>query len=59
MLNGQIKNDLDEWFEQHKDILAGLLRNDQEEALWLAWYAGYQKGLESASEIEKEFWTLK
>jgi hypothetical protein len=49
----------DEWFEQHKDILAGLLRNDQLEALWLAWYAGYQKGLDDRLEIDKEFWTLK
>ena len=48
----------DEWFEQHKDILAELLRGDQEEALWLAWYAGYQKGLDDRIEIDKELLTL-
>ena len=49
----------EEWFEQHRDILSGLLRNDQVEALWLAWYAGYKKGLDDRIEIDKELWSLK
>jgi hypothetical protein len=48
----------EEWFEQHRDILSGLLRNDQVEALWLAWYAGYQKGLDDRIEIDKELWNV-
>jgi hypothetical protein len=49
----------DDWLEQHKAILEPLLRNDVAEALWLAWYAGYQKGLDDAREIDKEYWNIK
>lgn len=35
----------EEWFEENKDMLAGMLRGDQEEALYTAWLAGYTAGL--------------
>ncbi len=47
-----------EWFEENRELLAELLRGDQEEALWLAWYAGYQKGLDDRANIEKEIWSV-
>ena len=32
------------WLQEHKDELIDLLRNDQEEALFMAWLAGYSAG---------------
>ena len=32
------------WFEEHKDELAMLLRNDIEDVLYKAWLAGYETG---------------
>lgn len=48
-----------EWFEEHKDELAQLLRGDQEEALYKAWLAGYTAGLGEMGEFARELWTLK
>jgi hypothetical protein len=43
----------DEWFEEHKDELAQLLRGDQEEALYRAWLAGYTAGLGEMGDFTK------
>ena len=43
----------DEWFEEHKDELAQLLRGDQEEALYKAWLAGYTAGLGEMGDFTK------
>ena len=32
------------WLEENKDKLTDLLRNDQTEALFMAWLAGYSAG---------------
>lgn len=49
----------DEWFEQNRDHLAELLRNDAKEALYLAWFAGFEYGLDDMGKFAKELWTLK
>jgi len=36
----------DEWFEENKDELSLLLRNDELEALYRTWLAGYEAGLD-------------
>ena len=36
--------EFNEWLEKHKDELIDLLRNDQTEALFMAWLAGYSAG---------------
>ncbi len=49
----------DEWFEKNRDELAGLLRGDQQEALYRVWFAGYEAGLEAMGKIAGELWSLK
>jgi len=49
----------DEWFEENRDELAALLRGDAEEALFRAWLAGYEAGLDEMGKFTKELWTLK
>ena len=49
----------DEWFEENRDELATLLRNDNVEALYKAWSAGREAGLTEMSKFAKELWTLK
>jgi hypothetical protein len=58
-LDGNVKMNFNEWFEEHKDELAQLLRGDQEEALYKAWLAGYTAGLGEMGEFARELWTLK
>lgn len=41
----------DEWFEQQREELKTLLRNDQQEALYLAWFAGYEAGLTAMGDL--------
>lgn len=52
-LDGNVKMNFDEWFEEHKDELAQLLRGDQEEALYQAWLAGYTAGLDQMGNFVK------
>ena len=40
-----------DWLEEHKDKLTELLRNDQEEALFMAWAAGYQAGANAIAKV--------
>ncbi len=49
----------EEWFEENKDELAQLLRGDQEEALYKAWLAGYEAGMDEMGKFARELWTLK
>jgi hypothetical protein len=49
----------DEWVEANRDELATLLRNDDVEALYKAWLAGYEAGLAEMCKFTKELWTLK
>ena len=49
----------DEWFEANRDELAVLLRGDQEQALYKAWLAGYESGLEEMGKFARELWSLK
>jgi hypothetical protein len=49
----------DEWVEQNRDELAPLLRGDEIEALYRAWFAGYEAGLATMGEFAKDLWTLK
>jgi len=49
----------DEWFEANRDQLSGLLRNDQLEALYQAWLAGYEAGLAEMSKFYKPLWDIK
>jgi hypothetical protein len=49
----------DEWFEEHKDELAELLRGDQEEALYKAWLAGMEYGMADMGKFARELWLLK
>ena len=44
----------DEWFGEHKDDLALQLRGDQEDALYRAWFAGYEAGLAEMGKFTKE-----
>mgnify|MGYP000999625331 CR=1 FL=1 len=46
----------DDWFEANRDRLSDLLRNDQEEALYAAWFAGYEAGLEYMGKYAKVLW---
>jgi hypothetical protein len=48
-----------EWFEEHKDELAELLRGDQEEALYQAWLAGMEYGMADMNKFARELWSLK
>jgi hypothetical protein len=52
-----MKMTFDEWFEQNKEELAPLLRGDEEEALYRAWFAGYEAGLAEMSKFARELWT--
>jgi hypothetical protein len=49
----------EEWFEANRDELATLLRNDDVEALYKAWLAGYEAGLAEMGKFAKELWSLK
>jgi len=49
--------DFDTWLEEHKDELTPLLRNDQEEALFLAWLAGYNAGTDTMSNFFTKAWS--
>ena len=49
----------DEWFEANREILTPMMRVNELDALWLAWYAGYQKGLDDRIKIDEELWTIK
>lgn len=46
----------EEWFEKNRDELAQLLCNDAEEALWRAWFAGMEHGMNGLAETFKEIW---
>ena len=54
-----IKMNFKEWFEEHKDELAELLRGDQEEALYQAWLAGMEYGMADMNKFARELWSLK
>ena len=49
----------EEWFEGNRDKLAELLRNDAEEALYRAWIAGMEYGMEDMGKFARELWSLK
>lgn len=49
----------EEWFEANRDKLAELLRNDDVEALYKSWLAGYEAGLAEMGKFAKELWSLK
>ena len=49
----------EEWFEENRDELSDLLRDDQLEALYQAWLAGYEAGLAEMGKFARELWTLK
>ena len=49
----------EEWFETNRDELATLLRNDDVEALYKAWLAGYEAGLAEMGKFARELWSLK
>lgn len=49
----------DEWFEANRDKLSDLLRNDQLEALYEAWFAGYEAGMDEMGKFAKKMWTMK
>lgn len=49
----------EEWFEENRDELAELLRNDAEEALYRAWLAGMEYGMDDMGKFAKELWNLK
>jgi hypothetical protein len=49
----------EEWFEENRDTLAGLLRGDQEQAVYQAWLAGYEAGMDEMGKFARELWTLK
>lgn len=49
----------EEWFEANKDQLSELLRNDQHELIYTAWFAGYEAGLDEMGKFARELWTLK
>jgi hypothetical protein len=42
---------LNDWLEEHKDELTPLLQNDQTEALFMAWAAGYQAGANAIAKV--------
>jgi len=46
-----------DWLEEHKDKLTELLRNDQTEALFMAWLAGYDSGADQMIGIVKTAWS--
>lgn len=47
----------DEWFEENKDELATLLGNDAEEAIYKAWFAGYEAGLKTMGDFAKQIFS--
>jgi CBS-domain-containing membrane protein len=49
----------DEWFEANRDELSDLLRDDQLEALYRAWLAGYEAGMAEMGKFARELWSLK
>jgi hypothetical protein len=49
----------EEWFEANKDQLTELLRNDQLEALYEAWLAGYEAGMDEMGKFAHQLWTMK
>ena len=46
-----------DWLEKHKDELAELLLNDQTDALFMAWLAGYDSGADQMIGIVKTAWS--
>lgn len=48
-----------EWFEANRDELTELLRNDAEEALYRAWLAGMEYGMDDMGKFVRELWSLK
>jgi hypothetical protein len=58
-LDGNVKMNFNEWFEEHKDELAQLLRGDQEEALYRAWLAGMEYGCFDMDKVARGLWKLK
>jgi hypothetical protein len=49
----------DEWFEENRDQLTELLRNDQYELIYVAWFAGYEAGMDEMGKFAQELWTMK
>ena len=49
----------EEWFEANRDELATLLRNDDVEALYKAWLAGMEYGMDEMGKFTRELWSLK
>lgn len=49
-------NAFDEWMEKARDNIEELLRNDAEEALFLAWLAGYDAGGKELAKFAAELW---
>jgi hypothetical protein len=49
----------EEWFEENRDDLSDLLRDDQLEALYRAWLAGMEYGMAEMGKFARELWLLK
>lgn len=49
----------EEWFKSNRDNLAELLCNNQEEALYCAWFAGMEYGMDEMSKFTRELWKEK
>ena len=49
----------DEWFEANRDELSDLLRGNELEALYRAWFAGYEAGMAEMGKFARELWSLK
>jgi len=48
----------DIWFETKTTELSSLLRNDELEVLYKAWFAGYEAGLDEMGKFARELWAL-
>lgn len=53
---GKSKMKFEEWLEQNREELLKLLRNDTEQALYLAWIAGMEYGLDEMADFTKKYW---
>jgi hypothetical protein len=49
----------EEWFEANRDELAELLKHDAEEALYKAWLAGMEYGMDDMGKFARELWSSK
>jgi len=45
------------WFEENRDRLEQLLRNDQQELVYECWLAGYQAGLKEMSNFAADLFS--